>query len=60
MDKFEEEKEMLENYAVYMKLNEIFEGLPSNKSWKNMMDMPYCKEHVKVRVWGVCVSVWRM
>ncbi len=48
MEKFEGEDEMLEKYEVYMKMLQLFKDLPSSRSWKDMLEMPYCKEHLKV------------
>ena len=48
MEKFEGEDEMLEKYEVYMKMLQLFNDLPSSQSWKEMLEIPYCMEHLKV------------
>ena len=59
MEKFEGEDEMLEKYEVYMKMLQLFKDLPSSQTWKDMLEMPYCKEHLKVPTLGLMAGEGR-
>ncbi|XP_064406559.1 zinc finger ZZ-type and EF-hand domain-containing protein 1-like isoform X2 [Halichondria panicea] len=59
MEKFEGEDEMLEKYEVYMKMLQLFNDLPSSQSWKEMLEMPYCMEHLKdTHIFLVAMSLY--
>ncbi len=48
VDKFQDEEAMLKEYAVHMKMLEVYRGLTSSQSWKDMLTHPYCLENLKV------------